>query len=86
MEIRVSPRFERDYKKLPRDIKEEAKAREQVFQNDPFDARLDTHKLHGKDNGRWAYSIDYDYRIKFVFLGKGIVLYLDVGRHDEIYR
>lgn len=86
MEIRVSPRFERDYKKLSRDIKEKAKAREQIFQTNPFDARLDTHQLHGKDDGKWAYSIDYDYRIKFVFLGKGRVLYIDIGTHDELYR
>ncbi|MEK7541763.1 MAG: type II toxin-antitoxin system mRNA interferase toxin, RelE/StbE family [Patescibacteria group bacterium] len=86
MEIRISPRFERNYKKLPNDIKGKAKTREQIFQSNPFDVRLETHKLHGKDDGRWAYSIDYEYRIKFMFFGKGAVLYLDVGTHDEVYR
>ena len=87
MEIRVSSHFERRYRKLPQEIKERAKAREKIFVANVFDARVGTHKLNGKDEGKWAYSVDYEYRIKFIFLNNNdVVLYLDFGTHDEVYR
>ncbi len=86
MEIRVSSHFEHRYKKLPREIKEKAKKRETIFRVNPFDGRLDAHQLHGKDDGKWSYSVDCHYRIKFIFLNGDKVLYLDIGTHDELYR
>ena len=86
MEIRTSTHFTRRYKKLSKELREKAQVREKIFEENPFDPRLDTHKLHGKDMGRWAYSIDYEYRIKFVFLNGDKVLYTDIGTHDELYR
>lgn len=86
MEIRTSAHFERRYKKLSQPIKEKAKKQEKLFITDPFDSRLFTHKLHGKDQRKWSYSIDYDYRIKFIFLNNNGVLYVDIGTHDEVYR
>ena len=71
--------------KLPRNIRERAEAREEIFKHDLFDPRLDTHKLHGKDEGRWVFSVDYEYRIKFIFLNGDKVLFLDIGTHDELY-
>lgn len=85
MEIYTSPHFERRYKKLPQNIRERAKRREEIFRVNPFDTRLETHKLHGKGE-EWAFSVDYEYRIKFIFLNGDKVLFLDVGTHDELYR
>tara|TARA_Y100000031_G_scaffold155572_1_gene206747 strand:- start:256 stop:519 length:264 start_codon:yes stop_codon:yes gene_type:complete len=80
--IKTTASFDRRYKKLPRKIKDKAKEKENIFRNNPFDHRLRTHKLHGKEKEMWAFWIDYKYRIKFVFLGEGEVLLLDVGTHD----
>lgn len=84
-EVRTSSRFERQYKNLPNRIKRAAKEKETIFRKDPFDSRLDTHKLHGKEREVWAFSIARSYRIKFIFLKEGIVLFLEVGTHD-IYK
>ena len=85
--IEYSPKFLRSLGKLPYAIQEKAETKEKIFRNDIFDPRLDTHKLHGKDQGRWAYSVDYEYRIKFIFLNDNRgVFYLDIGMHDEVYR
>jgi len=84
-EIKISPRFERNYKKLPKEIKEKAKKKEKIFRENPFDLRLKTHKLHGKETEVWAFWIDYFYRIKFIFLSDEEVLFLDIGTH-EIYK
>jgi len=86
MEIYTSSHFERRYKKLPELIKEKAKKHEETFRANPFDPRLDTHKLHGK-GGEWAFSVDYEYRTKFIFLeGDNKALFLDIGIHGELYR
>ncbi|MBI2888419.1 MAG: type II toxin-antitoxin system mRNA interferase toxin, RelE/StbE family [Candidatus Liptonbacteria bacterium] len=79
--VKVSPGFERAYKKLPKVVKEAAKEKERFFRENAFDSRLHTHKLHGKDKGAWAFSINNAYRIKFVFLNGASALFLDVGTH-----
>jgi len=84
-EIRVSPKFERQYKKLSKEIKELAKEKEAIFRINPFDPRLDNHKLHGKDKTAWAFSVTNSYRIKFLFLPGRRVLFLEIGTHD-IYK
>ncbi len=51
--------------------------------------RLDkTRKINSLRDLDWVViiqSIDYSYRIKFLFLGSGHVLFLEIGPHD-IYR
>ncbi|HEY4514543.1 MAG TPA: type II toxin-antitoxin system mRNA interferase toxin, RelE/StbE family [Candidatus Paceibacterota bacterium] len=83
--IEYSAKFLRKLKKLPFTLQQLAVEREIIFKSSIFDPRLETHKLHGKDRDHWAYSINYKYRIKFIFLSDGNVLYLDVGTHDEVY-
>lgn len=85
MKIRVTSYFERRYKKLPPPIKKKAVEREKIFTYNPFEPRLNTHKLHGKKKEEWAYSIDYHYRISFIFVNGGEILYTNVGTHNEIY-
>lgn len=85
VKIEYSQKFLKQLRKLPKYILEKSESREKVFQANPFDPRLETHKLHGQDKNHWAYSIDRKYRIKFLFLTNGDVLYLAVGTHDEVY-
>jgi len=84
-EIKVSPLFEKHYKKLPKKIKEKAKEKEKIFRENPLHPLLRTHKLHGKDKDCWAFWIDYKFRIKFIFLSDNEVLFLDIGPHS-IYK
>ena len=83
--IQYSEKFLKRLKKLPKHILEKAEERENIFRANLFDPRLETHKLHGQDKLYWAYSIDRKYRIKFLFLDDGDVLYLIIGAHDEVY-
>ena len=57
----------------------------EIFSSDPFNQRLRTHKLTGKLEGLWAFSIDFDCRVIFRFLGKNEVFLIDIGSHDEVY-
>ena len=57
----------------------------ELFSKNPFNPRLRTHKLTGKLEGLWAFSVDYDYRIIFKFINEDEILLIDIGAHDEVY-
>ncbi len=85
MQIYYSPRFRRVYKKLPLALKLKVEARENLFRLNPFDPRLDTHKLHSEYRNFWSFWITGSYRIMFDFSGKDEVTFINIGDHD-IYR
>ena len=57
----------------------------EMFAKDHFQSRLRTHKLTGKLDGLWAFSVSYDCRVIFKFLSKKEILLIDIGGHDEVY-
>ena len=80
MMIYHHPRFERSYKKLSVAVQERAEEREQIFRANPFDPRLDTHKLHGRLKDQWSFWITGKIRILFEF-DNNDVIFLDIGGH-----
>ncbi|MBI4137665.1 MAG: type II toxin-antitoxin system mRNA interferase toxin, RelE/StbE family [Candidatus Sungbacteria bacterium] len=80
--IVYTARFLKSLKRLTPRIKDAPKAREQIFRNNPFDPRLKTHKLHGRFTGFRAYSVDYTYRVIFVFDREKRIIYYDIGDHS----
>lgn len=86
MEIFASPRFKRAFNQLPQTVREKAKEREKVFKSNPFDPRLETHKLGGRYKDFWAFSIDRKYRIMFQF-GSSMkeAIFINAGTY-EIYK
>lgn len=84
-DVRYSRGFLRSSKRLPARILKQAEEKEKIFRSNPFDARLKTHKLSGKEEGAWAFWVSDAYRIKFIFLPSQEVLFLDIGTH-EIYK
>ena len=80
--LEYSRRFLRKLSRLPKRIVSEAQKKERLFKAKPFHSSLRTHKLHGKDQGAWAFWIDYRYRVKFIFVSQNSVLFLDVGLHN----
>lgn len=83
--VEVTRQFERQYQRVPKRVREAARERERIFRENPFDPRLRTHKLHGKEREAWAFSITKAYRIKFVFIAASHVLFLEIGTH-ELYK
>lgn len=82
MDIEYSSKFKRQFKKLPREVKESAVKCEKLFRVNPFDPKLKTHKLHGTMREYWAFSISYSYRIGFTFVDGSLVRFHAVGSHD----
>ncbi|KKU67993.1 MAG: Plasmid stabilization system [Parcubacteria group bacterium GW2011_GWA2_47_16] len=87
MTIYYHPRFQRNYRGLDEQIRTQAEESISLFQSDPFNIRLDTHRLHGRLKKQWSFSVNNRDRILFEFLNKSHteVVFLDVGPHS-IYR
>jgi len=81
MKIYYSSKFAKEYRRLPKNIKTIAEAREKTFRENPFNPRLKTHSLSGKLKEYYSFSIDYHYRIIFEFVGKDTVWFHSVGTH-----
>lgn len=79
--IYYSSRFLSSLKKLPVNLAKEAQKRELIFRADCFDPKLRTHKLKGKLQAHWSFSITQKYRILFRFITNNAVLFIDVGDH-----
>ena len=81
--------FKRAYKKrvaLDASLKERFWDALELFVADPFGTALRTHKLTGKLGRCWAFSVDHDHRVVFLFLkGHSRVLLIDIGTHEEVY-
>ncbi|MFH1769527.1 MAG: type II toxin-antitoxin system mRNA interferase toxin, RelE/StbE family [Parcubacteria group bacterium] len=82
MKILYLPRFAREYKKLPENIKKLAEKRETNFRKNPFNSILKTHKLHGELSEFWSFSINWEYRIIFDFADENTVRFYRIGTHD----
>lgn len=85
IKIEVCPRYKKSFRKLSFEVQRKAIEKINIFRNNPFDPQLKTHPLSGKYKECWASWINFDFRIKFIFLSDKEVLFLEAGTHD-IYR
>jgi mRNA-degrading endonuclease YafQ of YafQ-DinJ toxin-antitoxin module len=83
--IRYTTKFEKRYRLLSLPMKKVAESREVLFRQDAFHPLLHTHKLHGDLAGCWAFSVGYDLRIVFRFVGEADAIFLSIGTHDSVY-
>lgn len=82
MRILVTKKFEKQLKKLPKEIQDLVIKKEEIFRLNPFDIRLRSHKLHGKFEGFWAFSVKYDYRVIYEFIEEATVYFYEIGNHN----
>lgn len=88
IEIAFDNSFKRAYKKkVVGNVEREKRFKEKltIFQNNPFEISLRTHKLSGKLQELWSFSVEYDLRIVFYFVEKDKAVFVDIGTHDEVY-
>jgi len=77
-----APSFLRQLKKLPPALQKEAKEKIQFFSQRKNHRQLGVHKLKGKLKGKYSFSINYSYRIVFIWLPDGTAGLLEIGNHD----
>jgi len=85
MNIIRSSRFKKQYKKLPKNIQMRADARIRLFIVDPFNEILRNHSLSGEYSNCRSINITGDYRIIYEENPKGVINFLLIGTHDELY-
>ncbi len=82
MKVFFTPTFVRAYKNLPQELQQEIKEKIALFESDQGHHLLKTHKLKGKLKGRYSFSVNYIYRIVFIYTSKVEAVLLTVGDHD----
>ncbi len=82
MEILYYPKFEKQFRKINNKIQMVCIEKISIFMLDPYDSRLKTHKLHGRLQGLYAFSVNNSYRIIFDFHSKNVIRFYEIGNHD----
>ncbi|MDD4319051.1 MAG: type II toxin-antitoxin system RelE/ParE family toxin [Candidatus Peribacteraceae bacterium] len=82
LRIGYKPAFLRQFKKLSPALQRDVRDRSLLFRRDPKHSSLYVHKLKGALRGQWSFSVNYQYRIVFIYEGKNTVVLLAVGGHD----
>lgn len=88
VEVSFSSSFRRVFKKVIKgnvDLETMFWQKLEQFTINPFNQSLKTHKLSGKLNKLWSFSVDYDVRVLFYFTEDGKTVFVDIGSHDEVY-
>lgn len=55
-----------------------------IFEQNPFDSALRTHRLSGPLEGKEAFSVDHDCRVVTHFFNAHHVVFLDIGSHYQV--
>lgn len=85
LEIIYTPSFVRLYSKLSKNLQKEVKEKIENFKNKENHKTLKVHKLKGKLQNTFSFSVNYKIRIVFEYENKKSVNLLLVGAHDEVY-
>lgn len=82
MKVSYTPSFVRMYKNCTIPLQEEIKDKIELFKKDPRHPYLKTHKLKGALRGRWSFSVNFQYRIVFVYVSQNEAVLLVCGDHS----
>jgi len=87
MKVQYSKRFEKSFKKCSARLQKKITQKIEIFIDDPYNQRLRNHPLRGVLKGIRAFSVTGDIRIIFEEIDDYIlVIFLDVGKHAQIYK
>ena len=82
MEIEYKPTFIKQYACFESSLKEEMKEKIELFRNGKNHKQLKVHKLKGKLSKYYSFSVNYKYRIVFIYQSKSRAALLATGDHD----
>jgi mRNA-degrading endonuclease YafQ of YafQ-DinJ toxin-antitoxin module len=83
MEVAFAPQFRRQFKKLDKPLQEEALEKIEMFNHIENHLALKVHKLKGTLVGRFSFSVNYRYRIIFMWTDTNkTAILLAIGDHS----
>ena len=80
--VDYKPKFFRHFNKLSLELQDEVDEAVKHFQRNPDDPKLKVHKLKGKLKGTLSFSVNYAYRVIFVWENPKTAVLVSVGDHD----
>ena len=87
MSIRFAKTFHKGMRMLSEKNQIRVLATLRVFEKDPFTPSLRNHKLQGVKKNLHSITAGYDLRLVYSEKdGHALVLFIDVGSHEEVYR
>lgn len=85
MEVHFTSHFARDFRKLSVEMQKMTTERKHVFEQNPHDPSLHTHKLQGGLQECWSFSVTRAIRILFYFESEQCAVFLKIGSRDDVY-
>jgi addiction module RelE/StbE family toxin len=85
MQIVFHRKWDKAYENLDADIQEKVDKRIQLFRKNPHHQLLQNHKLKGEWGGHCSINITGDVRAIYEPIDDGIVHFVAVGTHSELY-
>lgn len=85
MKINFHKNFLKDYARLPRKLQDKFKEQRNLFLENQFHPLLNNHTLGGKYIHCRSLNITGDIRTIFILMDSGIIVFLRIGSHSELY-
>lgn len=85
MIVKYTPKFKKQYKKLPDKIQGQFDQRVKLFVINPSDTKLRNHPLKGNFAGYWSINISGDLRALYRKEGDEVVIFGLIGTHSQLY-
>lgn len=86
MQYILSKSFEKDFAKLPKPVKKKVIQALEKFIENPQNPSLRNHGLSGKWKGYFSINVTGDTRAVYFIIEDGVVRFVAVGSHSELYR
>ncbi len=80
--VSLTPQFRKMFRKLEPMLQEEALEKIELFRNTEMHESLKVHKLKGKHEKHYSFSVNYRVRIVFTHLTSKEVALIAIGDHD----
>jgi len=86
MKVKYSRQFKKQYLKAPKKIKNDFKARRNLFCKDPYRPVLNNHRLMGKLKGYSSINVTGDWRALYSQPSRETVVFEVLGTHSQLYK
>jgi addiction module RelE/StbE family toxin len=85
MTIQYTPKFKKQYKKLPKKFQDQFDDRLRLLLADSTNPQLGIHPLVGKFVGYWSMNINGDIRALYLLKDGELIIFALIGSHSQLY-
>jgi mRNA-degrading endonuclease YafQ of YafQ-DinJ toxin-antitoxin module len=86
MQIILHKKFIKNFTKLRYEEKQKFKERRNLFQNNPFDPILKNHAVDAVYPGWRSINVTGDIRALYEEINEGVVVFMKIGTHSQLYK